>query len=55
MLIGFAQKNYKIAYSYDLTLSKFKSGNGAHEISISAEICGSQKKKKFKTINCPTF
>jgi type IX secretion system PorP/SprF family membrane protein len=43
MLIGFAQKNYKIAYSYDLTLSKFKSGNGAHEISISAEICGNQK------------
>ena len=56
MMLGFDLTKFKIAYSYDLTMSKLLSKTlGAHEISISAELNCNQKKKKFKTINCPTF
>jgi type IX secretion system PorP/SprF family membrane protein len=53
--LGFKTKSYKFAYSYDMNLGK-KSliPLGAHEISIST-LFETQKKKKYKTIKCPTF
>lgn len=56
-MLGFSFPKFKVGYSYDFTVSKLKSDNfGTNEISISAELnCEKQKKKKFKTINCPTF
>jgi hypothetical protein len=53
--LGFKTKSYKFAYSYDMNLGKKSlTPLGAHEISIST-LFETQKKKKYKTIKCPTF
>ena len=53
--IGFKTQTYKFAYSYDMNLGK-KSliPLGSHEISITT-LFETQKKKKHKSIKCPTF
>jgi len=55
MLIGFIQQRIKVAYSYDLTVSKLSNQTlGAHEVSFSYTIpC--KTKKKFRAISCPSF
>jgi type IX secretion system PorP/SprF family membrane protein len=57
MLIGFVQDKLKFAYSYDLTVSKLTNNQtlGAHEASFSMTFNCKQKKKKFRTISCPSF
>ena len=56
MLLGYVQPKFKFAYSYDLTVSKLKNETlGAHEVSISMVFNCKQKKKKFRTISCPSF
>ncbi len=56
LLIGFVQANIKVAYSYDLTVSKLSNQTlGAHEITYSMQFECRQKKKKFRTISCPSF
>jgi len=56
MLAGFQQSSFKIGYSYDLTVSKLTNiTGGAHEVSFSYLFPCPVKKKKVRTINCPSF
>jgi len=56
MLLGFIQSKIKFAYSYDLTISKLKNSTlGAHEVSFSMIFNCRQKRKKFRSISCPSF
>jgi len=52
---GYKTKDYKFAYSYDMNLGKKTTiPLGAHEISFTM-LFETHKKKKFKSIKCPTF
>lgn len=55
-LVGIQNDNFKFGYSYDVTVSKL-SGNtaGAHEISVQIQFECKSKKKKYRTISCPSF
>jgi type IX secretion system PorP/SprF family membrane protein len=55
-LIGFQQHFFKIGYSYDVTVSKLTNTTaGSHEISFSLQFECKPKKKKFRTVSCPSF
>lgn len=55
-LAGIQQSSFKFGYSYDLTVSKLTNvTGGAHEISFSLQLRCPPKKKKIRTINCPSF
>ena len=55
-LIGIQNDNFKCGYSYDVTVSKL-AGNtaGAHEISVQLQFECKAKRKKYRTISCPSF
>jgi|APDOM4702015159_1054818.scaffolds.fasta_scaffold21576_2 type IX secretion system PorP/SprF family membrane protein len=55
-LLGFQDKNYKIGYSYDYTVSKLtnKSG-GAHEISIAWQFRRKIDPNRFHEMRSPSF
>lgn len=55
-LVGIQNQFFKFGYSYDVTVSKL-SGNtaGSHEISLQVQLQCSPKKKKYRTISCPSF
>jgi type IX secretion system PorP/SprF family membrane protein len=56
LLCGFEQASFKLGYSYDLTVSRLTNiTGGAHEISFSWLFPCPEKKKKVRTINCPSF
>jgi len=49
-------KSLTIAYSYDITLSKFiKQTLGSHEISLAFLLSCDKKIRKYNTISCPSF
>ncbi len=56
-LVGIKHKKMKFGYSYDIGVSGAKPGvSGAHELSFSYTFCvNNNKRRKFKTIKCPTF
>ena len=55
-LIGFTQHFFKVGYSYDVTVSKLTNATaGSHEISFSLQFECKPKKKKFRTVSCPSF
>lgn len=55
-LVGLQQNGFKIGYSYDLTVSKLTNmTGGAHEISFALQFQCPPKRKKVRTINCPSF
>jgi type IX secretion system PorP/SprF family membrane protein len=55
-LIGFQQKNFKVGYSYDFTLSKMgMPAGGAHEISFAWYLPCPKKEFKYNAIKCPSF
>jgi type IX secretion system PorP/SprF family membrane protein len=55
-LIGFTQHYFKVGYSYDVTVSKLTNATaGSHEISFSLQFECKPKKKKFRTVSCPSF
>ncbi|MGQ0829729.1 MAG: PorP/SprF family type IX secretion system membrane protein [Bacteroidota bacterium] len=55
-LIGVQQHYFKIGYSYDVTVSKLTNQTaGSHEISFSLQFECKPKKKKFRTVSCPSF
>ncbi len=55
-LVGLQQGIFKIGYSYDLTLSELgNSPGGSHEISLGLQFECRPKKKRFRTISCPSF
>jgi type IX secretion system PorP/SprF family membrane protein len=55
-LVGIQNDNFKVGYSYDVTVSKL-AGNtaGAHEISVQIQFECKAKRKKYRTISCPSF
>ncbi len=55
-LIGIQTRSFKFGYSYDVTISKL-AGNtaGSHEISLQVQFECKPKKKKYRTISCPSF
>lgn len=55
-LIGLQNDNFKFGYSYDVTVSKL-SGNtaGSHEISLQVQFECKTKRRKYRTISCPSF
>lgn len=55
-LIGIKNDNFQAGYSYDITVSQL-AGNtgGAHEISIQLKFECKTKRKKYRTISCPSF
>jgi type IX secretion system PorP/SprF family membrane protein len=55
-LIGIQNENFKFGYSYDITVSKL-AGNtgGAHELSVQLQFECKARRKKYRTISCPSF
>ena len=55
-LVGFQQGMIKFGYSYDITLSKLSNATaGSHEFSFALQFDCRPKKRKFRTISCPSF
>ncbi|MBQ9254116.1 MAG: PorP/SprF family type IX secretion system membrane protein [Bacteroidales bacterium] len=56
LLFGLEWGDYKIGYSYDITVSSLSNvSGGAHEISLSCKLPCPEKKKKVRDIKCPSF
>lgn len=59
LLIGLEipDKNFRVGYSYDITLSKLGINNtqGAHEVSIVYEVAQKRKRNKRTLVSCPKF
>ena len=56
LLVGFQQDLFKFGYSYDVTISKLTNATaGSHELSFQMQFQCKPKKKKFRTISCPSF
>lgn len=55
-LIGIQHQIFKFGYSYDITVSKLGMKTyGAHEFSLGLQFYCKPKKKKYRTISCPSF
>jgi type IX secretion system PorP/SprF family membrane protein len=56
VLLGFQQPDFKIGYSYDITLSKMGTpAGGAHEVSFVWYLPCPKKEFQYKAIKCPSF
>jgi len=59
LLVGLEipDKNFRIGYSYDITISKLGLNNskGAHEISMVYEVANKRKRNKRSLVSCPKF
>ena len=56
ILAGLQQGLFKFGYSYDVTISRLTNATaGAHEISFAMQLACKPVKKRFRTINCPSF
>ena len=56
VLLGYQAGNVKCGYSYDVTVSKLANATaGSHEISFQVQFECRPKKKKFRTVSCPSF
>ncbi len=56
VLLGYQQGNFKFGYSYDVTVSKLANATaGSHEVSFQIQFECRPKKKKFRTVSCPSF
>lgn len=57
LLLGIEQGIFKFGYSYDFPISKLnlKNSHGSNELSLSIQLPCKPKKKKFRTISCPSF
>ncbi len=56
-LVGIQKGLFKFGYSYDITVSKLGNSTtgGAHEVSFGMQFECRPKKKRFRTISCPSF
>jgi type IX secretion system PorP/SprF family membrane protein len=55
-LVGLQNKNFKFGYSYDVTVTDLAGRTaGAHEISVQMQLECKTKRKKYRTISCPSF
>ena len=56
LIRGIQNPNFKFGYSYDITVSRLTNATaGAHEISFAMQLECKPKKKRYRTINCPSF
>ena len=57
IIVGLKNKRTSFGYSYDITISKLhRIAGGAHEITISYQLCNANKRKKVRlTMDCPKF
>lgn len=56
VLIGLQNRNLKLGYSYDVTVSKLASNTaGSHEISLQVQFECKKKKPKYRLMDCPAF
>lgn len=56
ILVGIQTDIIKFGYSYDVTISELTPATGgSHEVSMQIQFDCRPKRKKFRTINCPTF
>lgn len=55
-LIGFHTDHLKFGYSYDITTSKLTTATaGSHEISLTLQFDCKKKRRRVRTVPCPTF
>lgn len=55
-LLGVQTSAFKIGYSYDITISRLGGSTaGSHEVSMGFQFECRPKKKRIRTINCPSF
>lgn len=55
-LIGFEAGLFKFGYSYDITVSPLANATaGSHEISTTIQFDCKPKRRRFKTVSCPSF
>src|SRR5690606_15063955 len=55
-LIGFHMGHLKFGYSYDVTTSKLTTATaGSHEISLTLQFDCKKKRRRVRTVPCPTF
>lgn len=56
LLVGIQGEMFKVGYSYDITASKLSNATaGSHEISFAMQFHCKPKKRKFRTVSCPSF
>ena len=57
VIVGVKNDRFNFGYSYDMTISKLASlTRGAHEITVSYQLCKLKKKKKLRMLTpCPKF
>jgi type IX secretion system PorP/SprF family membrane protein len=56
LLLGFLNPQFRVGYSYDLTVSKLTNATGgAHEFSLTIQFECPPKIKRIRAINCPQF
>jgi type IX secretion system PorP/SprF family membrane protein len=57
MTFGLNTGNFRIGYSYDVTVSKLNNGvsGGSHEVSLGINLNCQKKPQSFKTLSCPSF
>ncbi len=56
MIIGIRTDRLNIGYSYDITISRLIDiSQGAHEVTLSYQLCKFRKKKKRMLVPCPKF
>jgi len=56
LLIGLQTDIIKVGYSYDVTISKLSTATaGSHEVSFAMQFDCKPKRRKFRTISCPSF
>jgi type IX secretion system PorP/SprF family membrane protein len=56
LLVGLQHGIMKFGYSYDVTVSKlYNESAGSHELSLGLQFPCHPKKKRFRTIKCPSF
>ena len=55
-LIGFHTERFKFGYSYDVTTSKLTTATaGSHEVSLTMQFDCKKKRRRVRTVPCPTF
>ena len=57
MTVGINTDNYRIGYSYDLTVSQLGNGvsGGSHEVSLGINLKCKKPARDFRRISCPSF
>jgi type IX secretion system PorP/SprF family membrane protein len=55
-LVGLQKDIWRFGYSYDVTISRLTNATaGSHEFSLGIQLPCRRPKKRFRTVNCPSF